>query len=83
MVMPKPHYTELTGGNRTALVFPRGDAGALARRILELASDAGRAGRLVSAGLTRLSDRHAPDAIARAYEDIYRHVLTGTPIPEA
>jgi glycosyltransferase involved in cell wall biosynthesis len=64
----------------TALLFPPGDAAALARAIGRLLDDPGLRTRLSGAALRRAAERYSWEATARATADVYREVLAN-PVP--
>ena len=59
------------GAAAAALVFPRGDAAALAASILRLANEPETAARLAAAALESVRRRHDPDEILSRYERLY------------
>ena len=63
---------EMVTDNQSALLIEPGDAGALARAISILLTDAGVAERLTAASRDLIRERHAPERRVRKLVEIYR-----------
>jgi glycosyltransferase involved in cell wall biosynthesis len=84
VVSDLPSLTELVGhdggrsagaqGDAAGAVFPRGDAAALAARIVELARDRDLRERYARAAAVRLADRHDVNRAVERYERVYAEV---------
>jgi len=82
MAMRKPVIASDEGGpreiiehDRTGLLFPRGDDGALAESIVSLLRDRPRAQRLAEAGFAHSRERFSAVRHARLGESVYTEVL--------
>src|SRR5262249_12732601 len=66
---------ELVSHGVSGLLVPPGDPDAAATAILRLLRDRPLAERLAAAALARYEERHRPDTMARAHEELYRRLL--------
>jgi glycosyltransferase involved in cell wall biosynthesis len=66
---------ELVDDDRTALVVPPGDSGALATALLRLLREPETAARLGAAARQRYLERHRPEQMTRALEALIEEVL--------
>jgi len=66
---------ELVEDDRTGLLMPADDPGALADRLCRLMSDAGLAARLGAAGRRHAQSRHSFDRMVASFEAIYLSTL--------
>jgi phosphatidylinositol alpha-mannosyltransferase len=66
---------ELVGNGEAGAIFPRGDARALAQRLIETTADASLRDRYVQAARARLDARHRVDEVVAQYERVYERVL--------
>jgi phosphatidylinositol alpha-mannosyltransferase len=74
IVSDLPSLVEVVGGGDAGAIFPRGDARALADRLVVLTSDTALRDRYVLAAKQRLDMRHRVDDVVSAYERIYESV---------
>jgi glycosyltransferase involved in cell wall biosynthesis len=75
IVSDLPSLTELVRDGREGAVFRRGDAHHLSSLLAGLGAHAEAWQRRAQAGRARLSERHHPATVARAYEVVYEQVL--------
>jgi glycosyltransferase involved in cell wall biosynthesis len=68
---------EVVRGGQTGLLAPAGDAGALARQVLQLAADAELRRRLGQAGRERAFVLFSEEKMLNAYDRLYREMLRG------
>ncbi len=66
---------EVVDDGRNGLLFPRGDAAALAERLERLLADAALGERLVRAARATVRERFHADALAAGTEAVYRQLL--------
>ena len=75
VVSDLPSLRELVGDGEAGVIFQRGDARALAQRLIEVTSDASLRERYIQAGHARLDARHRVDDVVAQYERVYERVL--------
>jgi glycosyltransferase involved in cell wall biosynthesis len=75
VVSDLPSLRELVGDGEAGATFRRGDARALAQRLVEVTSDAALRERYVQAARARLDTRHRVDDVVAQYEHIYARVI--------
>ena len=75
IVSDLPSLTELVRDGREGAVFRRGDTDRLAGLLIELAEGPRKWASRLRAGVARLTERHDPGAIGRAYESVYEEAL--------
>lgn len=68
---------ELVDDGHTGLLFPSGDAPALAARLRELAEDPERRRRMAAAARQTMRERFSPQACIASMSAIYRQTLSG------
>jgi len=79
MAAGKPVLAARSGGTPEVveeLLYRPGDTGELRAALLRLSGDPELRRRLGEAGRVRAAERHAPERMIRAYEDVYIHQLT-------
>ena len=71
---------EVIVDGESGFLCPVGDVEAMAARSIEVLQDRGLARRITTAGLERVRENFAVDAIVKQYEEMYHQVLAGDPV---
>ncbi len=67
--------TAITRNGDTALIFPKDDAVALSKAVLQLRDDESQAHRLVQRGYEEYQQHYTADSVMSAYIALYQHML--------